>query len=197
MNEFKQNDDEHLGLKFAELYPDFDLYKFEVDLRDGVPLCAFCCRVPTNKELGDKWKAINSSVSAYSLDNKKSEFERWNSYLVFICDEEVPKTLKYEIENDKFAMRKIVEQKPEDWDDNALNKALIEMLNRRLLLSHMDLSKYKTKDTPDSPVLSNWGKSVVDQKVPSDPRSESSKEARSVWINEALERSMIEVSNEN
>ncbi|MEI6892925.1 MAG: ABC-three component system middle component 1 [Pontiella sp.] len=196
-NAFKENDDEKLGLKFAKLYPNFNLYKFETELREGALLCAFCCHISTGKELDKKWRAINSYVSALSLDNRKSEFERWNSYLIFVCDEEVETPLKYEIENDKFAMRKIVEQKPDGWDDEDPGKALIELLNNRLLLTHIDLSGYKTEDSPASPVLSKWGQNIVDEEVPFDPRKELSKDTRSAWIREALERAMSEVADEN
>lgn len=193
---FEWNDDEELGQKLSELFPDLELYKFEVNLFEGAPLCAFCCCMSTGKDLDEKWKSINSSVSAHSLDNKKSEFERWNSYLFFVCDETVPKSLKYQIENDKFALRKLVEQKPDDWDDNSPQKSLIELLNQRLLLSHIDLSGYIAEDALVPPVLSKWGKSIVDQDIPSD-RKGSSKSARAEWIKESLSSAMSEASNEN
>ena len=193
---FEWNVDDELGQKFSELFPDLELYKFEVELLEGAPLCAFCCCMSTGKDLDEKWKSINSSVSAHSLDNKKSEFERWNSYLVFVCDEAVEKSLKYEIENDKFAMRKLLIQKTSDWDDNSPEKSLIELLNQRLLLSHIGLSGYKAEDAPVPPTLSKWGKSIVDKNIPFD-RKGSSISARVDWIEESLASAMSEVSNED
>ncbi len=194
--EFELNVDKHLGQKFSELFPDLELYKFEVKLREGAPLCAFCCCMSTGKALDEKWKSINSSVSAHSLDSSKSEFERWNSYLIFVCDEAVEKSLKYEIENDKFAMRKLLIPKTSDWDDSSPEKSLIELLNQRLLLSHIDLSGYKSEDAPVPPALSKWGKSIVDQNILFD-RKDSSISARAEWIKESLASAMSEASNED
>ncbi|TBU98896.1 hypothetical protein DNJ95_06500 [Stutzerimonas kirkiae] len=54
------------------------------------------------------WGQI-ASIIAYEfqakLDNK---LEAWNIYLVFIVSDPVSKSIKYQIENDKFSMRKLV-----------------------------------------------------------------------------------------
>jgi hypothetical protein len=53
------------------------------------------------------WKEFNSMVTAEYLIKLDNDFSKWNSYIFFVA-EEVPKSLKYEIENNKFSTRKIV-----------------------------------------------------------------------------------------
>lgn len=155
-------------------------------LNHGSRLTAFCCSVSSVLLLKEKWREISDCISHDYLTEGISDFEYWNSYLVFICSLDVPKALKYEIENDKLYMRKLVEKKPAGLDDATFEKAIIEMLNRRLLFSHINLSGYKNENTLISPLLSKWGQRVVDEKIPSDPRKEHSKNARAVWIEAAL-----------
>lgn len=57
--------------------------------------------------LGKHWKELNSLVTAEYLIKLDNDFSKWNSYIFFVT-EEIPKPLKYEIENNKFSTRKIV-----------------------------------------------------------------------------------------
>ena len=184
-----------IDLGFLPSIKDVQYSAYATALSDDAEIMIFCCISSGEQVIEKNWKSVMDSIAHDYLTGEVSSFVRWNSYLVFICDEEVPKTLKYEIENDKFAMRKIVEKKPDGWDD-ACEKSLIDLLNQRLLLSYIDLSEYKTEDSP-APVLSKWGRSVADQKVPSDPHKDSSKEARDAWVKDALKSAVNEVSNEN
>ncbi|QQM28189.1 ABC-three component system middle component 1 [Elizabethkingia sp. M8] len=54
-----------------------------------------------------QWKELNSLVTGEYLIKLDNEFSKWNSYIFFVT-EEVSKSLKYEIENNKFSTRKIV-----------------------------------------------------------------------------------------
>jgi len=53
------------------------------------------------------WKELNSLVTAEYLIKLDNDFSKWNSYIFFVT-EDIPKPLKYEIENNKFSTRKIV-----------------------------------------------------------------------------------------
>lgn len=53
------------------------------------------------------WKEFNNLVTAEYLIKLQDDFSKWNSYIFFLT-EEIPKPLKYEIENNKFSTRKIV-----------------------------------------------------------------------------------------
>ena len=50
-----------------------------------------------------------SSVIAYEYQAElENKFDAWNIYLAFVTPSAIAKTTKYEIENDKFSMRKLV-----------------------------------------------------------------------------------------
>lgn len=191
--EFQAN---KMNIEFLPAFEGMRYSLYTAFLNEKSKLTVFYCIADTINVLEENWKELTDCISHDYLTADVSEFERWNSYLFFISDEPVPKTLKYEIENDKFAMRKIVEQKPVDWEDKSPENALIKLLNHRLLLSHIDLSGYKADGTLISPVMTKWGQNIVDQEVPFDNKV-LSKEARAAWIKENLVSAMIEVSNED
>ncbi|OEU70589.1 MAG: hypothetical protein BA863_18460 [Desulfovibrio sp. S3730MH75] len=186
-----------IDLSFIPTHEGISNSSYVTSFSDASRLTAFCCSVSGDFLLKQKWREISDCISHDYLTGAVSDFEYWNSYLVFICNVEVPKALKYEIENDKLYMRKLVEKKPAGWDDSTPEKAITELLNRRLLLSHIELSGYETADTPILPELSQWGKDIVKQEIPSDPRKEDSKKARAAWGKAALEDAMSVVSDEN
>lgn len=82
----------------------FSLYRSEPE--DYIS--CFVCWLKDEADLLFLWKKV-ASVIAYDyqseLDNK---FDAWNIYLAFVTPSSIAKTTKYEIENDKFSMRKLV-----------------------------------------------------------------------------------------
>ena len=62
-----------------------------------------------SNELKNQWKDINSFITAKYIATVKNEFSKWNFYMFYIASERIEKTLKYEIENNKFSSRKIVQ----------------------------------------------------------------------------------------
>lgn len=72
------------------------------------------------------WKELNSMVTAEYLIKLDNDFSKWNSYIFFVT-EEIPKPLKYEIENNKFSTRKIViEMKTPLINDDVINNIVSE-----------------------------------------------------------------------
>lgn len=77
-------------------------------------------------DLEQCWKDFNSLITAEYLIKLTDDFSKWNSYIFFIT-EEVPKSLKYEIENNKFSTRKIViEMGTPVIDDEVINIIISE-----------------------------------------------------------------------
>lgn len=191
---FKQKD---LSLVFL---PDLDgvrYWVYEAELIADYGMTVFCCLAASAQTLKHKWKEITDSINHDYLTGELSDFERWNCYLFFICDETVPKSLKYEIENDRFAVRKIVEYKPEYWDVEPPEQTLAQLLNDRLLLGHINPNEGAANHSLALPELSVWGQSVVNEKIPADPRLDASKNARKQWMEHALRKVMDEVNNED
>ena len=72
------------------------------------------------------WKEFNNLVTAEYLIKLQDDFSKWNSYIFFLT-EEIPKPLKYEIENNKFSTRKIViETKTPIINDEIINNIISE-----------------------------------------------------------------------
>ncbi len=186
-----------IDLSFIPMHEGISNSSYMTTFNHGSKLTAFCCSVSSDLLLKEKWREVSDCISYDYLTGEISDFEHWNSYLVFICSFDVPKALKYEIENDKLYMRKLVEKKPAGSDDATSEKSIIEMLNRRLLFSHIDLSGYKNENTSIPPLLSKWGQGVIDEKISSDSRKEHSKNAREVWIKAALTDAMKVASDED
>lgn len=77
------------------------------------------------EQVGANWKKVSNYIaSSYqsTLTKKEDEFEKWNIYLLFTCTAAVNKTLRFEIENDKFSSRKIIlERLAGDLDEQQAN----------------------------------------------------------------------------
>lgn len=73
------------------------------------------------------WREFNSFITAEYLIKLKNDFSKWNSYIFYITDSSMQRSLKYEIENNKFSTRKIViESIGQDIDEILLKGILSE-----------------------------------------------------------------------
>ncbi|MFK8399143.1 ABC-three component system middle component 1 [Pseudomonas sp. BGr12] len=96
-------------LDYVDFLAQFDKASFELyrSVPEGYISC-FSCWLKSEEDLVNLWGQV-SSVIAYEFQAKlDSKFEAWNIYLVFIVSDPVSKSVKYQIENDKFSMRKLV-----------------------------------------------------------------------------------------
>lgn len=75
---------------------------------DSGYISCFVCKIEDNQTLEKHWSHIASLIAVNYQAKLDDELEIWNIYLVFILAVEVKKPLKYQIENDKFSMRKII-----------------------------------------------------------------------------------------
>lgn len=81
---------------------------------NGEPINCFLCRISSQETLEQTWSRVTSLIAAEFQTHLESDFEIWNIYLVFVCSFPVDRALQYRIENDRFSMRKIILQEPED-----------------------------------------------------------------------------------
>ncbi len=68
----------------------------------------FVISVPSVEDLDYDWEKIVSKIAVEYQSQLGKGPELWNVYLVFIAHFEIPRGLKYKIENDKYSSRKIV-----------------------------------------------------------------------------------------
>lgn len=86
--------------------PEVNLSLFKSEPYDYIS--CFVCLVSDELELLSSWKKIVGVIAYDYQANFERKFEAWNIYLVFVCSGPVSKKNKYEIENDKFSMRKMI-----------------------------------------------------------------------------------------
>lgn len=87
-------------------FPSAELSLYKSEPEDYIS--CFVCKLKNEDELLFLWKKI-ASVIAYEYQSElENKFDAWNIYLAFVVTSSITKTTKYEIENNKFSMRKLV-----------------------------------------------------------------------------------------
>ena len=107
----------------------------------GYNIYVFQVRVDNQTDIVNIYESISAAIAVYFQSNLKKTIEKWNIYLIFECPQIVDWSIKSEVEQDKFAVRKIV------WDK--LKKEQIndrEYILKRLLSLNLDLDNKKTND---------------------------------------------------
>jgi hypothetical protein len=81
----------------------------------------------TNENLKLEWKNFNNYFTAKCITNINDDYSKWNSYVFYLSQDDISKSLKYEIENHKFSTRKIViEMENPVINDRVINNIISE-----------------------------------------------------------------------
>lgn len=92
---------------FGLLASDFKSIKFELFSSEELNFInCIACWFSSSQELAKKWKEIQSIISLKF--KPEGRFSRWNVYLVLLSPDTLDNRMKYIIENDRYAARKIV-----------------------------------------------------------------------------------------
>ena len=75
---------------------------------DSKRISAFVVCGLMESQLAELWEEINNRVAIDYQAGLSDDFSRWNVYLVFLVSGLISKQLRYTIENDKFALRKLM-----------------------------------------------------------------------------------------
>lgn len=89
----------------------------------------------------ENWTAIQNFISAYY--QPKGEWAMWNIYLAFFCVERVPLWDKYVIENDKYAVRKLIS---DNLDALPNIEQIVSVLNNQLLGADLNIDRSKKEE---------------------------------------------------
>lgn len=130
----------------------FSMYRSEPEAY----ISCFVCWVKNEADLLYLWKKV-ASVIAYEYQSElDTKFEAWNIYAVFILPTSVKKTTQYEIENDKFAMRKLVVSQVDHLFDPKV------YLNNEILGADLKLSSvFSYTPPPDETLLTELHKQLI------------------------------------
>lgn len=119
-------------------------WTYQVDAKTPYLCHLFTLVCNDNDALNDSWENLTENIAInFQIDIEK-EIERWNIYLVFLLENEVPKEIKYKIEQDKYCCRKLVEDslKTNDFPD-----AYIAQLIQNKIFSVRQVNTNKITET--------------------------------------------------
>lgn len=98
----------NLNVDFLEVIaPDIDFSFFHSDDERHLISC-FVARFLDNDACEKYWRLINNEIAVEYQSSLPDEFLSWNIYLALVTPTAMDKHLKYRIENDRFALRKLV-----------------------------------------------------------------------------------------
>ncbi|MEO6546799.1 MAG: ABC-three component system middle component 1 [Ferruginibacter sp.] len=87
----------------------FEYWIYELDAKTKYTCHLFTLVCKNIDALNDYWEDITENIAINFQITLDSDIERWNIYLLFLLENEVPKRIKYKIEQDKYSCRKLVE----------------------------------------------------------------------------------------
>jgi hypothetical protein len=82
----------------------FSLYRSNDELNF---INCFIARFVSSSACTHEWENVNSSIALVAQEVMRGEVAPWNLYLLICTPDELAKDVKYKIENDRFAARKI------------------------------------------------------------------------------------------
>jgi len=159
----------------------FSCFKATIGKQSIQSITVFCCQTENLNYLKQEWKKINNVISATYVAKNESPFERWNTYLLFVCTDQgkIPRSTHYEIENNKFSMRKMVIQKQAILKDDEV----AAILNQKVLSSGIKLIK-EVSEKLESPQLSEITKRLLS----ADINTKNASDSRKAWLASELNR---------
>lgn len=107
----------------------------------GYNIYIFQVIVENQAELEKYYETITASIAIDFQSDLEKAIEKWNIYLVFECKESIDWKIKLKVEQDKFAVRKVVwdDLKEEELDDK-------EYIRKRLLCFEINENLERHKD---------------------------------------------------
>ncbi|MBU9824912.1 ABC-three component system middle component 1 [Rahnella perminowiae] len=139
----KDFDLDFLSTRFEAL--DFQLFVSNDDISY---MSCIACWCEKSSQVVDNWGVIQNYLSGYY--QPPGDIALWNTYLAFFCVETLPLWEKYKIQNDKYAVRKLVL----DGTDKVLSyPEALTLLNNHLLGADLELTE-RDMDTTNSFSLS-------------------------------------------
>lgn len=143
------------GIDF--LHREFSEVEFVLlESADPNRISCFVAKLKNSSALHKDWSNIVSLIAAEYQSRLENEFSVWNIYLAFICTEIIDMNLKYEIENDKFSMRKIVADGIQLDNINEITK----YFNNEILGKDLTIAEVSTTFVSERQTASNMQKLI-------------------------------------
>lgn len=112
----------------------------------GYNIYVFQVIVENQNQIEKYYETITASIATDFQANLEKAIERWNIYLVFECKESIDWKIKLRVEQDKFAVRKVV------WDNLEKEELKDKEYIRKRLLS-LEIKERLEKDKNQGEVI--------------------------------------------
>lgn len=124
MESYKELKFDELINKLKKDFPIKELVFGELLFGGVIPL--IFVNFKTLNDLNENWKDFNGQITTDFVIKLKEEYSRWNFYVFYFSLNCVPKSLKYEIENNKFSSRKIVIENSKSITKKIIEEVIVE-----------------------------------------------------------------------
>ncbi len=118
----------------SQEFPDFTFQLFQS--HPATYINCFVCNVTDESKLLSQWRDVTGVIAGDFQSRLEDEFSVWNIYLIFCTSFEVSNITKYEIENNRFSMRKLVTSQCL-WEHGC---DIEKFINNEILCSDLELS---------------------------------------------------------
>jgi len=161
----------------------FSCFEISSERENHQNLTVFCCQTQSSENMQQEWMGINSYIAAEYLCKNIYNIDLWNTYLLFVCAEKIPQHTQYEIENNKFSMRKIVADK----QNRSLSvDELSNVASQKILSSNIQLTEIEL-NTELKPNLSEITARLLESGIGLG-QSQSDRDSRELWLSDELGR---------
>jgi len=103
---FHESESSQALSELSRLFPQAEFKIYRSDDSTNFITC-FVSIFRSTKECVLQWESVNSSVAVLAQGIMQGDAAPWNLYLVIATPDDLPRDVKYKIENDRFAARKI------------------------------------------------------------------------------------------
>lgn len=142
MGSYNKNHKPKLEEELKRLFPIEELIFGNLEFGGIIPI--LITRFNTLDGLISHWKDFNSHIAAELNTTINDEYSRWNFYIFYLLDMEVPKSVKYEIENNKFISRKIVVENCKIITDDLINDIISEHITNDNITINVETKQIST-----------------------------------------------------
>lgn len=147
MESYKELKIDELSNKLRNDFPIKELVLGELLFGGVIPLVFVSFK--TLSDLNENWKNFNSQITSDIIINFREEYSRWNFYVFFFSVDAVPKSLKYEIENNKFSSRKIVIDNCKSITEDIIEEVITEHITNDNIEINVEIKKTSTFNKND------------------------------------------------
>lgn len=103
---FKKSESDQALIELSQLFPQVVFKVYRSDDATNFITC-FVSIFQSAADCVEQWESVNSSVVMLAQGIMEGYAAPWNLYLIIVTPDHLPRDVKYKIENDRFAARKI------------------------------------------------------------------------------------------